>query len=554
MLRYDIVFPPPEQLAIRRRQLDEAGFQAWLSPILVLSTIYAGRLLLARAPAAEKGVVSKQPTPLVVLVRRVKWALNTTYVPEFGPLHVQVAGALYLSWLVFLIFRNTGNDYLHLTKAFGHVAVSQLPFQYLLAFKTSMSPVTLATGLTHERLNAYHRLFGRIVHSLLATHALLYLRFFLVINILQKRIQDRDVRLGVIAFWLVNLLGIFALPIVRKKLYHNLFYRSHVAISGLLVVVLFFHVPYTRMYVLQAGAFWMANGYFRTRVTEKTTIRCEALEGTQLLKATFDIDKSGALADWTPGQHVYLSRGILGPRNPFTIVDATKGSSKRHMKMTLVARNLGGPQTAALTRSVGYAEREELSVEDPYGEASEYMHQLTEHAKNTGQILLIAGGVGATYAVPIYQHLLHSRGNTAGIKLMWLVKSSNDAQWGVEILRQTTSAVDVGICITQKSQQKFDLFSTTKGIKSIETSSRSDVRSIIQGAIASSKGEAGNGSLVSNAKRDPRKEKRTYDKLTILLCGPPSLSQTVRSEVGKHVIGYGKDVDWYEEQFGFGGS
>ena len=553
MLRYDIIFPPPEQLAIRRKQLDEAGLQAWLSPILVLSTIYAGRLLLARAPAVEGGLVPKQPAPLVVLTRRTKWFLNSTYLPEFGPLHVQVAGAVYLSWLLFLIFRNTGKDYLHLTKAFGHVAVSQLPFQYLLAFKTPMSPITLATGLTHERLNAYHRLFGRIVPSLLATHAILYIRFFLVKNLLQKRIQDRDVKLGIIAFWLVNFLGISALPVVRKKLYHKLFYRSHVVISGLLVVVLFFHVPYTRAYVLQAGAFWLANGYFRTRATEKTTVRCEALKGTQLLRATFDVDKDGLLADWTPGQHVYLSRGLLGPRNPFTIVGATKGSSERHMKMTLVARNLGGPQTAALTRSVNNTEGAEISVEGPYGEASEYMHQLSEDAKSTGQILLIAGGVGATYAVPIYQHLLHSRGNTAGIKLIWLVKSSDDAKWGVEMLRQTTSAVNVQLCITQKSRPNHDLSSTSKGITSIETESRSQVRALIQSVIARST-EPKNGSLVSNVKRDPRKEKRSYDKLTVLLCGPPSLSQTVRSEVGKHVIGYGKDVDWYEEQFGFGGS
>ena len=101
---------------------------------------------------------------------------------------------------------------MHLTKAFGHVAVSQLPLHYLLSMKAPTSPITLATGLTHERLNAYHRLFGRIIHGLLGTHAILYIRFFILNDLMAKRIQDRDVRLGLIAFWLFNFLGLLAIP------------------------------------------------------------------------------------------------------------------------------------------------------------------------------------------------------------------------------------------------------------------------------------------------------------------------------------------------------
>ncbi len=63
-----------------------------------------------------------------------------------------------------------------------------------------------------------------------------------------------------------------------------------------------------------------------------------------------------------------------------------------------------------------------------------------------------------------------------------------------------------------------------------------------------------NGSLFSNSKQDPRKVKRSHEKVTMLVCGPPSLSHSLRYAVGKHVTGYGRQVDWFEEQFGLGGS
>ena len=264
MFHYETLFPPQAQLEIRRNHLDHAGFQAWLSAVILLLTIYLGRLLLARSPSSNNRDSSQDSTTTQTVYRRVKRTLNKTYVPEFGPLQVQVAGSFYLSWLLFLIFRNTGNDYLHLTKAFGHVAVSQLPLHYLLAFQNPRSPIVLATGLTYKQLNAYHRLSGRILHVLLGTHAILYINFFVVKDMLAKRIQHRDVRLGITAFWLVNLLALLALPVVRRKA-RRLFYRSHVAISAALTIVLFFHVPYTRRYVVQAGVFWFANGYLKSK-------------------------------------------------------------------------------------------------------------------------------------------------------------------------------------------------------------------------------------------------------------------------------------------------
>lgn len=55
--------------------------------------------------------------------------------------------------------------------------------------------------------------------------------------------------------------------------------------------------------------------------------------------------------------------------------------------------------------------------------------------------------------------------------------------------------------------------------------------------------------------RDPMKAgQKLYDTATVMVCGPRGLSSAVRKAVGRHVWKYGRDVRWYEEQFGFGGS
>jgi NAD(P)H-flavin reductase len=554
MLGYEFIFPSPALLELRRKQLDDAGFQAWLSPIVLLATIYVGRTMLARSVLDAGNVTPKSPSALQVFSRRVSWILNTTYLSEFGPLNVQLTGILYLGWLLFLIFRHTGHDYLHLTKAFGHVAVSQLPLHYLLAFKTPRSPVTLATGLTHERLNAYHRLFGRIVHGLLATHAMLYVNFFVAKDLLSKRIQDKDVRLGIIAFWLVNVLGLLALPTMRKKAYHKLFYQSHVIISALVPLALFFHVPYTKRYVLQAGVFWLANGLFRSYTSGSTHMRCEAVKDTSLIKVTLTFDKSLPFADWVPGQHLYLRRGLLGPRNPFTIVEINDSSEKRERKLSLIARDLSGPQTGALAQTAATRSAEEISIEGPYGDASHYVPRLAALGKRAGQTVLFTGGVGATYALPIYLHMLGARGDTAGLSLIWFVKKRAEARWGVDLLGNSSQTPDVEIYVTQRVQTEETKLQAVKGINITDLTPRPNMTTLVDDVMIPMANRGSNGSLFSNSKRDPRKVKRSHEKVTMLVCGPPSLSHNLRYAVGKHVIGYGRQVDWFEEQFGLGGS
>lgn len=163
-------------------------------------------------------------------------------------------------------------DYLHLTKALGHIALANLPLQILLSPKLAAReyhPLLRFAGIHQALLSPYHRLFARIViFPLLALHSILYLTFFYLQTnpalFLSKRLEDNDVQTGVMgAFITVFMWGtvstrtgksgqwwrqLFAL---RKKMSKWGFYTLHVSVVFWLLFVAYSHVSYARGYILQ---------------------------------------------------------------------------------------------------------------------------------------------------------------------------------------------------------------------------------------------------------------------------------------------------------------
>ncbi|KAK5193037.1 hypothetical protein LTR92_007331 [Exophiala xenobiotica] len=622
-MAYKFVTLTPSQIDQRRHELDLVGWQAWLSPIVLLWVIYMYRRILSPFVFVFTSKADRLSNSSVIRVlrfrnvlpgRRMSWGLGHTYLREFGPLSVQIVGGVYLGWLLFLIFRHTGEDYMHLTKAFGHVAVSQLPLHYLLSVKSGSSSsssfarrfsfgfgfpvglVSVATGLSHERLNAYHRLLGRMVHGLLGVHAVMYIRFFVGMGVLQKRIGHWDVRLGLAAFWTVNLLGLLSLPVVRRRWYFGGFYRSHVVLSGPLPVLVYWHVPYrsVRWFAVQMGVIWVVAGLMRWQGSEMVgRVRCEEVEGTggQLVRVRMAVPRGSALARAMPGQHVYVHRSVGGGRgrvlevkakNPFTIVRVVRDDAAEDGKqegtgtdtgteVVLVVRNLGGPGTDWIAEMARTGEiAEEVSVEGPYGEAGEYMGNMLRPSAARGPVLLVAGGVGATYTIPIYMALLDSerlgQGKRRKLKMIWVVRTLADAAWGIEILQSRNGdgdgdgdgdvEVDVDVFVTGidgliLSDGEKVPAAAMPGLKIHSLGKRPNLESVIDGFFATSAASTVNelqGERPTDADVD------VDDEVAVFVCGPPSLSNDLRELVGRHVNEKGRRVKWIEEVFGFGGS
>ncbi len=530
-MNYTLLVPLTSQQQDARRQLlNHAGHLAYLSPALPLLAIACYTFLSLSPP---KTASRAPPTALQKAHRRLSWLLSTPLSAEFGSLHTHLLGATYLLWLLYLIFRNTGTDYMHLTKAFGHVAASQLPWQYLLAVKSPWNPVQLLLKQSHEDLNDAHRLFGRIVHGLLAAHAVLYLNFFVRVNVLEKRLKDPVVRLGLLAFWAFNFLAVLSMPLVRRRMYHRLFYRSHVLLSAVVLPLLYAHVPYTRRYIVQAGVLYVVNGVTRALASSPpVSVTVEKIEGTSLLRLQADGSARAYLSAWTPGQHVYLkqSNSPITPKTPFTVVAWSSSSENGSEKATvdLVVRTLGGPQTGFLAAE----QQATLMLEGPYGESKNYIPSLLSHRKDDA-VLLVAGGVGATYTLPIYLALLGKFRSSTNIAFVWFVKSTAEAVWVVDVLQDVACDVDVSIYVTGGAEldAKTDLGELKKGITIYPPRQREHVANVVDDVFAKDTG-------------------RVY----VFACGPSGMARALRTEVGSHVMRDGRDVVYRQEQFGLGSS
>jgi Ferric reductase like transmembrane component/Ferric reductase NAD binding domain len=467
---YRFVNLSPEQISDRRRLLDLYGFYAWLSPIFLFSFLHIVQLLLARYPRSfTRRPFSKSPTFFQRNTRRLLWILDTPLPSDFGTLKVHLIGLLYTNWLIFLTIHQTGTDYMHLTKRLGHIAVSQLPLQYLLSVKSPLSPIQFVTGLTHETLNPYHRLSGRITHIFLLSHAILYLNFFFAISALPRRLYDRDVQLGILAITILTILSATARPIIRKKAYHKSFYVPHALLSFILIPAISAHVPYTRRYVFQVFALYLFNVITRkfntTPPSSFATITPMDETNGALLHISIPAPKTpfgSPIPTWIPGQHVYLKSGHNPkfPRSPFTIASVppilpNAADTEKVYRgyalppMELIVRKLGGPTTAWLAGTRASASNDsdgkhvktsgnvkdpaypsfpatpqktskiDVLVEGPYGSSSSIVPALfssiseatpeNESQEGKGEdeeILLIGGGVGATYTLPIYVSLV----------------------------------------------------------------------------------------------------------------------------------------------------
>ncbi|KAL4810714.1 hypothetical protein BDV18DRAFT_870 [Aspergillus unguis] len=186
---------------------------------------------------------------------------------------------IWLIWLVSLSTWATGEDYLHLTKSFGHVGLSQLPLQVSMSPILYLTPATRAsslfsavTGLEQVYVTAYHRLFARtVLGPLLVAHGFLYCNFFIqsshpeFSSLLFKRIRDLDVQVGILGLGMIVALVLVSRPLGSSggglwtwtwngtiKERRRAFFVVHLSLVGILCLAVFYHVRQAEIFVVES--------------------------------------------------------------------------------------------------------------------------------------------------------------------------------------------------------------------------------------------------------------------------------------------------------------
>jgi NAD(P)H-flavin reductase len=460
---------------------------------------------------------------------------------------------------------------MHLTKRFGIVGASQLPLHYLLAIRSKWSPPQLLTRLSHEQIKTAHQILGRIVCFMFVLHAGFYLNFFIAIGALQKRIKDRDVIFGLMSIVMFLTIGTTALNIIRRWSY-RVFYTTHIILATNLVVPLYFHVHHIQLYVIEVFLVILANSVLRYCSQRTYSGTVSIIPGTNLVQVRVPLASQNKTTSWKPGQHVYLSRPtsaspssgvrdllvVRQQTNPFTI--ASLPEQDKHL--ILVARMLNGntKQLAKLARSLQSHDGPDfpstpIALGGPYGSTSR-LPDLTKFDR----VLLLAGGVGATFIVPIYRSLVEQDRPSFRhdqLRFVWAVRKLAETTWafpGTEADKDAgfeSEGVhhddEVEIYVTQPSSADLHTTNAEDGIELAETehlipfeeemeksrkgmvlsAGRPDIDAIVEKVFAASTG-----------------------KVAVITCGPRGMTKKLRDSVGVWVS-QGREVYWHNETFGW---
>jgi NAD(P)H-flavin reductase len=240
--------------------------------------------------------------------------------------------------------------------------------------------------------------------------------------------------------------------------------------------------------------------------------------------------------------------------NPFTVAAVDEDSGN----LTMVARHCGGPMTAALGRLANAArpsnntnhvseDKIPLSIEGPYGAAS----QFPQLSANFDRILLVAGGVGATFTLPIYRAIV-SETPGAKVEMVWSIRAAGDATWAVTGKEAQALLNDDNI----------HLFVTGDMVDP------DGLASARQGPVVEGQGEVELGALyrdrlqgryTSQHNRKRPDLKKVVDDLfkygheervAVLVCGPNEMARELREHLGVWVH-RGRSVWYHKEGFGF---
>ena len=438
-------------------------------------------------------------------------------------------------------------DYLHITKRFGHVAGAQFPLHYMLAMKSRYAPLSVVFQSSHEQLNAWHRISGRVIYFLLLNHATWYMNYFIQNGLVYKRLTEFIVLVGITSFLAITVVFSTALETVRRWNY-RVFFVVHLVLGLAVLPLLFFHVKELRLYMVETLILFIFDLVYRKIDTVTGHATVTKIPGTKLVKLKIPVPptKLSRFAA-APGQHVYL---FIPPEsrpsnsgsssihdflyNPFTVAEVSSTD------VTLVMRISNGPSTLAINTLADLSKaKPPIDIEGPYGTANRF----PDLVASCDRIILVAGGVGATYILPIYRHLRDEMESESmspdRLKLVWSMRSGAEATWALDTPAEPSLEGDEHVKVYLTRGNADDIHHNQTADGSVELDDLQQIGKTI-------KATGGNERPDLKKIVDETFRLGNEERVAVLVCGPDGMAQELRKYVGNWVM-KGRDVWWHDE-------
>ncbi|KAI0675049.1 ferric reductase NAD binding domain-containing protein [Trametes maxima] len=404
----------------------------------------------------------------------------------------------------------------------GWISIAIMPF--LIVFATKVNLIGMVTGVSHEKLQVYHRWTAWIMYITSLIHTFP----FIVQNIrLGEMSKDWNTTpwywTGVAALVPQTWLVFMSWGPIRNR-YYETFKKLHFIASGIFIAALFIHCNFRLTswdYFWATAALYGVSWLVRLGRTLYNGLRSDAsFEALpeNMVKITIPTKLS-----WRPGQHFFIRFLDLGihaaSSHPFTVATLPAGGAEAkdgRREIEVYARVHGGitRRLAALCDS-GRLRSSRVLLDGPYG-------GVEGDLKAYDRVLLLAGGSGVTFVVPLLLDIV--RGFAEGkavcqkIHLVWAVRTSDALTWFEDVLSSAIKAAPQGLSVS------ISYYVTDLETVEDDTSSKSEKSALSEGAVTRFNGRPALKDIVSSICDEE-------GAVGIATCGPDSFTLDVGNAV-----------------------
>lgn len=337
----------------------------------------------------------------------------------------------------------------------GRITACQLPLLFLLAGKRNI--VGYLVGCSYERINWLHRWAARCMLVTTTLHMGYWFYGWGRYDYISTRIAtDVMAQQGIAAWAILAWITFSSVAPIRGWRYEWFLVQHIVSFAGLVGAIYIHITPTDVEFVwISVGVFffdrffragsYMYNNMFR-KLEGSSTAR--SFWGSQAEFAALPgghtrVTIEAPRGSWKPGQHAFLSCQALVPlqAHPFTICSIPSDG-----KMEFIVQS----RTGGTRRLNCYAQRllpgnrpdtlscKHVAIEGPYGNI--------RPLQQFDSVVLYAGGVGATFTVPLLRDLVHSWKSQKSVvtrraRFVWVIKSGQHLEWFRTRLNETLQDV-----------------------------------------------------------------------------------------------------------------
>ncbi|KAL7947788.1 putative ferric-chelate reductase [Trichoderma barbatum] len=461
----------------------------------------------------------------------------------------------------------------------GWMALACMPFVFATATKSNW--ITLVTGVSHEKLQVFHRWLSYAFFLLALMHTFPFIVYHIRFGDMVMQFE-----MGLIFYWtgIVALIFqawlTFASHSVIRNLGYEFFKATHLLAAAVFVLVFFWHCDYTltswHYFIATAAVYVPCYVYPWLRTCFEYGTRAEAQVTVE--DGGFTRISIPANFTWIPGQHCFLRFTGFGifqalSAHPFTICSLPSRGTDEKSELVFYIRHRRG-----LTARLHQAALRHLGasipvlVDGPYGGINQQSYAHSDH------LLVVAGGSGAGWTLPFIEQFVlcqskavdEERGQAADLdsiekktksnerstcgsftlRVIVAIRDASTRIWYIrtaeELLsrystRESTSNIRIQLHLTGQVEQEVDLTDKVHGLPGGLTEPCSSPESIIAqqdktqtpASALFDKQLDGRPQLPLIIQEEAARVASGGQSLAVFVCGPDTMQNDVRNAVAE---------------------